>query len=237
MEHVLEQLGRMEAKLDDIREKLEDLARRHDVQRESGKSRFQITITNEREQTLARALLEEVRKLPPAAQSADLLTLMGDVLRAAGRFKDAQESYTEASKHSGDRAERARNLYKAYLTALEHHRWEEALSALNEAVTLEPQKYTPFPLHQYQPKRILGAGGFGAVFLCQDRYMRAEVVVKGLYNTDMERSLEDAFAEAHVLRHLSREHPSIIGVQHCSYADEGQTRPYIVMDYFPGVSL
>jgi serine/threonine-protein kinase len=67
--------------------------------------------------------------------------------------------------------------------------------------------------------------------------MRAEVVVKGLHNTDMERSLEDAFSEAHVLRHLSREHPSIIAVQHCSYADESQTRPFIVMDYFPGVSL
>jgi hypothetical protein len=58
---VLEQLGRMETKLDDIRKRLEDLARRHEVQRESSKTRFQITITNEREQALARALLEEVR--------------------------------------------------------------------------------------------------------------------------------------------------------------------------------
>jgi formylglycine-generating enzyme required for sulfatase activity/serine/threonine protein kinase len=234
---MLEQLGRMDAKLDDIRERLEDLARRHDVQRESSKSRFQITITNEREQALARALLEEVRKLPPEQQSADLLTLMGDVLRAAGRFKDAQQSYTEASKHTGDKAEKAASLHKAYLTALEQRRWDEALQAITEAATLEPQKYAPFPLHQYQPKRILGAGGFGAVFLCQDRYMRAEVVVKGLHNAEMERSLEEAFSEAHTLRYLSREHPSIIGVQHCSYTDEAQTRPYIVMDYFPGVSL
>ncbi len=162
---------------------------------------------------------------------------MGDVLRAAGRFKDAQESYAEASKHSNDQSVRAANLHKAYLSALEQRHWDEALAALREAANLEPHKYAPFPLHEYQPKRILGAGGFGAVFLCQDTYMQAEVVIKGLYNTDMERSLADAFREAHVLRHLSREHPSIVGVQHCSYADESQTRPYIVMDYFPGVSL
>jgi tetratricopeptide (TPR) repeat protein len=77
---------------------------------------------------------------------------MGDVLRAAGRFKDAQESYTKASKQTADRAEQAASLHKAYLTALEQRRWEEALQALTEAAALEPQKYAPFPLHQYQPK-------------------------------------------------------------------------------------
>ncbi len=65
IDEVLEYLRRIVAKLDAIEQKLDDLARRYDVQRDSSKSRFQITITNEREQALARALLEEVRKLPP----------------------------------------------------------------------------------------------------------------------------------------------------------------------------
>src|SRR5262249_55671971 len=68
----------------------------------------------------------------------------------------------------------------------------------------DAQRYAPFPLDQFQPKRMLGAGGFGAVFLCQDRYMQADVVVKSLHHTDMVRSADEAFAEARVLRQLSQ---------------------------------
>ncbi|KOR28209.1 hypothetical protein TI04_11540, partial [Achromatium sp. WMS2] len=32
-------------------------------------------------------------------------------------------------------------------------------------------------------------------------------------------------------------HPSIISIADCDYADVAQTRPYLVMEYFPGVSL
>ena len=65
-----EQLGRMEGKLDDIRARLEDLARRHDVQRESSKSRLHITITNEREQALGAAHSAETRCSALATTSA-----------------------------------------------------------------------------------------------------------------------------------------------------------------------
>jgi serine/threonine protein kinase len=62
------------------------------------------------------------------------------------------------------------------------------------------------------------------------------VVVKTLYGADMERNMAEVFQEARVLRRLS--HPAIIGVHECEFADPGQSlRPYIVMDYFPGISL
>src|SRR5262249_28591770 len=42
--------------------------------------------------------------------------------------------------------------------------------------------------------------------------------------------------EAQVLRRL--EHPAIIGVLECNYADlAAMARPYIVMEYFPGATL
>ena len=63
------------------------------------------------------------------------------------------------------------------------------------------------------------------------------MVIKSLFHADLEQGLDKVFAEVQTLRLLSREHPSIIGVQDCNFADDAQTRPYIVMDYFPGVSL
>ena len=62
------------------------------------------------------------------------------------------------------------------------------------------------------------------------------MAIKTLHAVELERSLEDVFGEAHTLGELN--HPAIIGVTDCSYADqERQARPYIVMPYFAGGSL
>ena len=236
-EDVLDSLGHIEAKLDALSAQIKELAERNHVQSGPPRPQYAITINSEREQALARRLLEEVRKLPPERQRADDLSLLGDVLRAAGLFQEAKESYTGAAQQTDDRQVRAANRYKAYLAALEQRQWDEGLAALAEAVDLDAAQYAPFPLHQYQPQRILGAGGFGTAFLCRDRYMKRDVVIKSLHHVELEHGLEEVFAEAQTLLLLSREHPSIIGVQHCSYADAALTRPYIVMDYFAGVSL
>jgi hypothetical protein len=34
-------------------------------------------------------------------------------------------------------------------------------------------RFAPFPTYQYEPVEILGSGGFGTAFLCQDRYMQS----------------------------------------------------------------
>jgi formylglycine-generating enzyme required for sulfatase activity/tRNA A-37 threonylcarbamoyl transferase component Bud32 len=243
-EDVLDQLGQIEAvvtgidaKVDALTEQIADLARRNHVPSGPPRPQYAVTINNEREQALARRLLEEVRKLPPERQRADDLSLLGDVLRAAGLFPEARESYAGAAGRTEDRAARAAVHYKAYLAALEQRQWDEGLAALTEAATLDEAHYAPFPLHQFQPRRILGAGGFGTAFLCHDQYMGCDVVIKSLHHAELERGLDMVFAEARTLLLLSREHPAIIGVQHCSYADAARARPYIVMDYFPAVSL
>ena len=43
------------------------------------------------------------------------------------------------------------------------------------------------------------------------------------------------FGEARVLYDLN--HPAVIRLRDCDYADAGKTRPYLVMDYFDGVNL
>ena len=221
----------------DAAAQIAEMAGRNHVPSGPPRPQFVITINNEREQNLARRLLAEVRKLPPERQDADDLSLLGDILRAAGMPQEAKESFAGAAAQAEDRTARAANHYKMYLTALEQRRWDEGLAALTAAADLDAPHYAPFPLRQYEPRRILGAGGFGIAFLCRHRVLNYDVVVKSLYHADLEQGLDKVFAEAHILRLLSREHPSIIGVQDCNFADDAQTRPYIVMDYFPGVSL
>ena len=97
-------------------------------------------------------------------------------------------------------------------------------------------RFAPFPMKRYQPKRILGAGGFGTAFLCKENKFDEEVVVKTLHAGDLERSTGEVFREARLLRKLN--HPAIIGVRDYEYADPvRQARPFIVMDIFPGGSL
>ncbi len=174
---------------------------------------------------------------PPDGRRAVDLGKLGDALRAAGLKGEAKEAYAEAATRTADRAEQAANHYKEYLADLEQGHWDDGLAAILKAAELDA-KFAPFPLSEYEPKRIVGAGGFGAAFLCHEPHMDQHVVVEALHESELDRRLTDVFGEAKVLLQLSRTHPVIIGVQRCSYADlAAKARPYIVMDYFPGVSL
>src|SRR6185295_19125095 len=123
----------------------------------------------------------------------------------------------------------------AFRTALERRDWDAALPELREAVKLDAARFEPFPFRKYRPERILGAGGSGVAFLCQHLRVDAPVVVKTLTADDLERSLTDVFAEARVLRQM--DHPAIIGLRDCDFADDKQTRPYLEMEYFESLSL
>jgi len=125
--------------------------------------------------------------------------------------------------------------HKAYQAALERQNWTEALESLRQAVALAPVRFAPFPMDHYETTRILGASGFGVVFLCQDRNLGKPVVVKALRTSELSREVKDVFAEARALDGL--DHPAIIRLRHCDYADNAKTRPYLVMDYFDGPSL
>src|SRR5262249_36461510 len=51
----------------------------------------------------------------------------------------------------------------------------------------------------------------------------------------LDRQVTDVFREARVLEDL--DHPAIIRLRDCDFADEAGKRPYLVMDYFEGLTL
>ncbi|HVS40578.1 MAG TPA: bifunctional serine/threonine-protein kinase/formylglycine-generating enzyme family protein [Gemmataceae bacterium] len=196
------------------------------------------SIRGEDERRAVKALLERFRRLPAEEQrkAPALLNGLGKLQVGAGDFAEARQTFTEVVQVVGDPSDKAEASYNAYRAALEEKKWDAALAALREAASHDPQRFAPFPLHRYEPKRILGAGGFGTAILCHDRNFDEEVVVKALHAADLERGVDDVFGEARILRRLS--HPAIIGVRDCEYANPAdKARPYLVMDYFPGGTL
>ncbi|MHB1423099.1 MAG: bifunctional serine/threonine-protein kinase/formylglycine-generating enzyme family protein [Gemmataceae bacterium] len=196
------------------------------------------SIRSEDERTAVKQLLARFRQLTDQQQKQvpALLNGLGKLQFGSQDFDGARQTFVAVAEEVQDTAAQAEAQFNAYRAALEEKKWEDALAAIQKAALLDSQRFAPFPMQRYQPKQLLGAGGFGAAFLCHDRFFDAEVVVKTLHETTMERNMTDVFREAQVLRHL--QHPAIIGVRDCNYADlTRMAHPYIVMDYFPGGTL
>ncbi len=164
-----------------------------------------------------------------------MLNNVGKLEVATGDFEAAQHDFQTVATMTTEPKVQAEAHHNAYQAALERQQWTEALAAVQQAIAIDPARFTPFPLERYEPKRILGAGGFGVVFLCQHRHLVKPVVIKALLASELDRTITDVFAEARALEDLN--HPAIIRLRDCDFADSARSRPYLVMDYFDGVNL
>jgi formylglycine-generating enzyme required for sulfatase activity/tRNA A-37 threonylcarbamoyl transferase component Bud32 len=229
------------AHADELRTLLRDaVTRLSRLQMDAGVVRpeHSFSIRTEEERQAVRHLLDRFRRLPAEERThfPALLNGLGKLQVGAGDFAAAGETFGQAAALVVDPGARAEIHYNAYRAALEERDYTPAIASLQAAADLDPDRFAPFPSRRYEANRILGAGGFGTAFLCHDRFFQAEVVVKALHPESVDRGIDEVFREARVLRLLR--HPSVIGVLECNYADlDGMGRPYIVMEYFPGVGL
>jgi len=196
-----------------------------------------LSIHNEGERHLVKQLVARFRALPATQQRQlpAILNGLGLLEAAAGELDAAQHDFREAATLTADSGARAAAQHNAYQAALEQRQWEAALTALQDAMTHDAARWAPFPLAKYEPQRILGAGGFGVAFLCRHRNSGSRVVVKSLRLEGLDRDLDDVFREAQVLEEL--DHPAIIRLRDCDYADGERKRPFLVMEFFDGATL
>ena len=238
MQAELQRLGSLP---DEVRRLMQDVMNRVSqagMQRGEVKPHQSFSIRSEDERNAVKQLLARFRQLPDQQQNKvpALLNGLGKLQFGSQDFEGAKQTFVAVAEVVHDPTAQGEAQFNAYRALLEEKKWDDALDAIQKAASLDSQRFTPFDMRRYQPKRLLGAGGFGAAFLCHDRFLDTEVVVKSLHDSAMERTPTEVFREAQVLRQL--QHPAIIGVRDCNYADLIQmTRPFIVMDYFAGVSL
>jgi serine/threonine protein kinase/HEAT repeat protein len=238
---VLDIKGEIQGQREQIRElgqAVLQLLDQHQLQRRSLSVADSLSIRSEGERQLVQSLVARYRALPPEQrnQLPALLNALGKLEVVAGDYDEAQRDFQEVATLVVEPQAQAEAHLNAYRAALERRDWTAALKELLLAVQADARRTMPFPMGKYLPQRILGAGGFGVAFLCKHRYMDAQVVVKTLLVDDLDRDLDKVFGEAQVLRQL--DHPAIIRVQDCAYGDPAKKgRPYLVMDYFPGLSV
>ena len=225
-----ERIEHLEKKMDQILEKLDLLTREL-------RPRDSLSIRSEPERQRVRQLVEFYRSLPPelTAELPGLLIKLGKVNVASGNFETAQADFGKAAALFEEPRRRAEAHYNIYRAALERQQWAAALDALRSAVRHDPGRFTPFPFDLYEPQRILGAGGFGVVFLCRHCLLDRSVVVKALLPSELDRTMTDVLTEAQALADL--DHPAIVHLRDFGFADAGKTRPYLVMDFFEGLNL
>lgn len=242
MQVELQRLGSLHlADADEVRRLMQEVLNRVShagMQKGEVKPHHSFSIRSEDERTAVKQLLARFRQLPAQQQQQvpALLNGLGKLQFGTGDFDGAKQTFVAVAKEVQDAGAQAEAQFNAYRAALVEKQWDEALVAIQKAASLDSQRFAPFPLQRYEPKRILGAGGFGTAVLCHDIFFNAEVVVKFLHDTGMERNMTEVFREAQILMQL--QHPAIIGVRDCNFADLTlKARPYIVMDYFPGGSL
>jgi uracil-DNA glycosylase family 4 len=229
---------RQSAQARDIYQAVIDLQGRLDLMNREVRAHDSLSLRNDHERALVKQLVARYRDLPDSQRERmpALLNAIGQLEVAAGDFQSARKDFAAVVNLTGDQKARAEAHANAYRAALEARDWDTALAELRQAVQLDAARFAPFPLDKYRPQRILGAGGFGVAFLCEHRFLKAPVVVKTLSDADLDRGVDTVFAEAQVLRQL--DHPAIIRLQDCGFGGpDGETRPYLVMDYFAGTTL
>jgi len=117
--------------------------------------------------------------------------------------------------------------------------YAQALAAFQEAIELD----RAYALHDmskdkgyYPIKKMLGAGGMGCAFLCQNHNFKIKghqwVVVKCFWE-NISDSLEQLFTEPKTMHDIAGDYvPKILGY---GYADNvHQTKPYFVSEYIEG---
>ncbi len=202
-----------------------------------------LSIRSDHERRKVKEFLARYRMMPEDERRAApaLLNGLGKLQAATGDYQNAQEAFTRVAEISPDAKSCAEGHYNAYHVALEraaveNGSYQVALAELKMALRFDPERFAPFPLEDYEPQRILGAGGFGVTFLCKKKLTGSDVAVKALQADGLERDVTSVLQEASTLDQLA--HPAIIRLRHCGYADpHARTRPFIEMDYFESTTL
>ncbi len=221
----------------DLYDAVAGLKRRHDLHPCAVRPRDGLALRSDGEREIVQDLVKRFRDLPSEHRRRlpALLNSLAQLEIVVGDIEAGQHDFQEVARLVSDPISQAEAHHNVHRAALERRDWNEALTALRRAAALDPDAFEPFPLTRYEPVRILGAGGFGASFLCHDREANLQVVVKTLRPDALDRDAEAVFRECGWVREI--DHPALVRVRACDWADAEKARPYLVLEYFDGQTL
>lgn len=215
-----------------------EMQARFDLARSNLRPRDSLSIHDERERRLVNEVIARYRGLPEEQRRRQpaLLNAIGKLEAASGSFEAAGRDFATVAGLVDDPRSQAEAHLNVYRAALEQRNWPLAQHELLRAIALDGATFAPFPVQKYRLQRILGAGGSGVVFLCDEIERGDKVVVKTLMDESLACGIDQLFTEADVLGKL--DHRGIARLRGHGYTDPTErSRPYLVMEYFEGLTL
>ena len=202
-------------------------------------------------QELLKALLTQLQCLSPQEPLyGPVSNKAGRVLSSSGALDEAERLFVQLIKKATDKKDQAlasfnlfqvrwRKAFTACTVSAKEDLYAQALAAFQEAIELD----RAYALHDmskdkgyYPIKKMLGAGGMGCAFLCQNHNFKIKghqwVVVKCFWE-NISDSLEQLFTEPKTMHDIAGDYvPEILDY---GYADNVyQTKPYFVSEYIEG---
>ncbi len=214
----------------ELYEAVAGLKRRHRLPTSIIRPRDGLALRNDAERETVQELVARFRRLPEDARRKlpALWNSLAQLEIVVGDLEAGQRDFQEVARLVRDPGSRAAAHHNVYRTALERRDWEAALSALRKAVALDALAFEPFPWARYEPRRILGADGFGVSFSCHDKTKGEDVVVESLDPDGLDRPDSMIFREWRTLQDL--EQPTLVRVFDAAYAGPESSRPFVVLE-------
>jgi len=180
----------------------------------------------------AKALFEKIPNSHP--QKTLFANRLGVILNALGVPDKASEYFRRAlvllpNSNRQERGPIESNLFHALLN---RGNFDAALRYMLEALEVGSEECNLFDIERYIPKQILGVGGMGVTFLCEDAYAERMVVVKTLWRYAT-GGLKETFSEAFTKKKM--DDPHIIKIY--DIGRHHANRPFLVMEFCPGIDL
>ena len=202
-------------------------------------------------QQLLKALLTQLQRLSPQHPLyGQVSNKAGRVLSSSGALDEAERLFVQLIKKATDKKDQAlayfnlfqvrwRKAFTASTVSAKEDLYAQALASFQEAIKLD----RAYALHDmskdkgyYPIKKMLGAGGMGCAFLCENHNFKIKghqwVVVKCFWE-NISDSLEQLFTEPKTMHDIAGDYvPEILDY---GYADNVyQTKPYFVSEYIEG---
>jgi serine/threonine protein kinase len=185
---------------------------------------------------LIREAMVQLKQLSPQTPEYGRVSLsVGSALASTGELLQAERLFTQIIENTDNSAEKALAHFNLFQVQLRREVYPEALENLQAAIEINPH-YALHDLDKYPLERLLGAGGMGCVFLCQNHNhsnrllaQHERVVVKCFWEHP-KGTLDEVFKEPLAMRDIAGDYipePLDIG-----YADTiKRERAYFVTAY------
>lgn len=221
----------------ELYEAVGEMKRRHDLHPCSVRPHDSLSLRTDGERERVQDLVSRFRRLPEDTRRRlpALLNSLAQLEVVIGDLEAGLDDFQEVARIVTDPISRAEAHHNVYRAAVERRDWPTALADLRRAVALDAETFQPFPFSRYEPKEILGAGGFGVSFLCRDHEADREVVVRSLRTDALDRDVEALFRDFRTVQEL--DHAALVRIHDMGKAGPNESLPYLVVEHFPGQPL